>query len=65
MAIRDPLEDLALSIEVASTRQEGLAALAQYLGSAAAGLLSRQGQNALIDIVSTKLARLPNDDSGG
>jgi hypothetical protein len=61
MNLHDHLADLALSIEVAATRQEALAALAQYLGSAAAAQLSWQGQNILIDIVSSRIARLPDD----
>jgi hypothetical protein len=55
--------DLALQIEISTTRQEALAALAQYLASNAAAQLSRQGQNVLVDIVSTKIASLPDDDS--
>jgi hypothetical protein len=45
------------------TTQEALAALAQYLASDAAAQLSRQGQNVLIDIISTKIASLPDDSA--
>jgi hypothetical protein len=61
MTLHDPLAALALQIQVAATRQEALAALAQYLESAAAAQLTRQGQNVLVGIVSTKIARLPDD----
>jgi hypothetical protein len=48
---------------LAATRQEALAALAQYLASAAAAQLSRHGQNVLIDIVSSRIAHLPDDSA--
>jgi hypothetical protein len=63
MNLHDHLAELAVAIEVATSRQEALAALAQYLASDAAAQLSRQGQNVLIDIISTKIASLPDDSA--
>ena len=42
MNLHDHLAELAVAIEVATSRQEALAALAQYLASDAAAQLSRQ-----------------------
>jgi hypothetical protein len=61
MTLHDPLEDLALSIEVASTRQEAWAVVEQFLKSATAKQISRRGHKQLAAIIGKRIAALPSD----
>jgi hypothetical protein len=62
MTLHDPLSELALAIDVATTREEAYAAVERFLKSATAKEISRRGHKQLAAIVGKRIAALPDDD---
>ena len=61
MPLHDPLEDLALQIEISATRQEAWDAVELFLKSAIAKQLSARGHKQLAAIVGKRIAALLRD----
>jgi hypothetical protein len=59
MSLHDHLAELAVAIDVATTREEAWDAVERFLESAAARQISRQGHKQLAAIVGKRIARLP------
>jgi len=60
--MNDPLAELAVAIEISTTREEAFAAVERFLQSATARQISRQGHKQLAAIVGKRIAALPPDD---
>jgi hypothetical protein len=61
MNLHDHLAELAVAIEISTTREEAWAAVEQFLETAAARQISRQGHKQLATIVGKRIASLPHD----
>jgi hypothetical protein len=61
MNLHDHLAELAVAIEISTTREEAFEAVERFLESEAARQISRQGHKQLAAIVGKRIASLPHD----